>query len=65
MKKCNCSDRPLRILKSTNVMEDGVPYQELLFGCSNKNCSKYNVPVVKQKINLLDRETTIEEEIQG
>jgi len=63
MKKCNCSDRPLRILDSRYVTENGVMYQELKFGCSNKGCEKYNVPVVRQRISLEDRTTTIEEEI--
>ena len=64
MKKCNCSERPLMILSSQTVVIDDVPYTELKFGCSNKNCSKYKKPVVRQLINLLDRKTTIEENIE-
>ena len=63
MKKCSCSARPLQILDSRTVVKDGVPYEELTFGCSNKNCSLYHVPVVRQYINLVDRKTTTEEEI--
>ena len=37
---------------------------ELKFACSNKNCSQYKKPVVRQLINLLDRKTTIEEDIE-
>lgn len=63
MKTCNCSDRPLIIMTSKTVMRDGVPYEKLEFACSNKGCRQYHKPVVAQYINLLDRKTTIEEEI--
>ena len=63
MKKCKCSDRPLSIISSKTVMVENVPYEELKFACSNKNCAEYHKPVVKQLINLLDRKTTIEEDI--
>ena len=42
---------------------DNVPYEELQFACSNKNCEHYKKPVARQLINLLDKKTTIEEEI--
>lgn len=63
MKKCKCSERPLAIISSETVMVDNVPYEKLEFACSNKNCAEYHKPVVCQLINLLDRKTTIEEDI--
>ena len=63
MKKCKCSERPLTIISSKTVMVGNVPYEELKFACSNKNCTEYHKPVAKQLINLLDRKTTIEEDI--
>ena len=63
MKTCTCSDRPLTIISSKTVMMDNVPYEELQFACSNKNCDYYKKPVVRQLINLLDKKTTIEETI--
>lgn len=63
MKTCVCSERPLAIISSKTVMRDGIPYEKLEFACSNKNCSQYHKPVVAQYINLLDRKTTIEEDI--
>lgn len=64
MKKCTCSERPLMIVSAETVVRNGVPFEELKFACSNKNCSQYKKPVVRQLINLLDRKTTIEEDIE-
>ena len=64
MKKCICSERPLMVVASRTVVREGIPYEELQFACSNKNCAKYKKPVVRQLINLLDRKTTIEEDIE-
>lgn len=64
MKKCKCSERPLQIISTATVMLEGVPYQEMKFACSNKHCENYHKPVVRQLINMLDRKTTIEEDIE-
>lgn len=52
--KCRCSERPLSIIDSKVIMEDGKPYQVLVFGCTNKNCSEYKKAVYEKHINLLD-----------
>lgn len=54
MRKCSCSDRPLGILSSRVEMSEGKPWQILVFGCTNKQCSEYMKPVFEKWINLLD-----------
>lgn len=61
--KCNCSERPMGIISAKVVMEENVPYQQLEFACTNKNCALYQKPIYRQKINLLDNITTVEEKI--
>jgi len=63
MKKCSCSERPLGILDSKVIVEDGVPYQVLYFGCTNKQCSSYKKVVVEKHINLFDNSITKEIEL--
>lgn len=58
MYKCKCSERPLGIIKSEVQTEEGIPYQVLVFACTNKKCSEYKKPVYKQKINLFDTSKT-------
>ncbi len=61
MNKCKCSERPLAVISTDVVMEENVPYQVLLYACTNKKCSEYKKPKYRQKINLLDTsKTTIE-----
>ena len=63
MYKCECSERPMRIVESKTVMADGVPYRELTYACTNKNCSRYMAPAYRERINLLDRMTTTSEKL--
>lgn len=63
MKKCSCSERPLGILDSKVIVENGVPYQVLSFGCTNKKCSLYKKAVVEKHINLFDNKETKEIEL--
>ena len=63
MKSCNCSERPLGILNSAVVMEDGKPYQVLSFGCTNKNCAEYKKVKWQKMINLLDNSDVKEKEV--
>ena len=58
--KCKCSERPLTILDSKVEMIEDKPYQVLLFGCSNKNCTEYKKAVMRKEINLLDNSDTRE-----
>ena len=51
--KCSCSERPLGIIEAKVVMENGTPYQQLEFACTNKACKQYQRPVFRQRINLL------------
>lgn len=51
---CNCSDRPLGIIDSRVVLENGKAYQVLSFGCTNKKCTKYKIKVFEKFINLTD-----------
>ena len=60
MKSCGCSERPLGILTSRVVMVENIPYQVLVFGCTNKACSEYKKPVVEKYINLLNNTETFE-----
>ena len=62
MKLCNCSQRPLVILESKVVMEDGKPYQVLAFGCTNKHCGEYKKIKWYKYINLLDNSDVQEKE---
>lgn len=61
--KCKCSERPLGIIDSRAEIIDGVPYQVLLFGCTNKKCSEYKKAVLRKEINLLDNSDTKEIEL--
>ena len=63
MKLCNCSHRPLGILESRVVMEDGVPYQVLGFGCTNKHCVEYKKVKWHRYINLLDNSRVFDKEV--
>lgn len=61
MKKCSCSERPLGIIDSKVIVtEDKIPYQILMFGCTNKRCSEYKKIVVEKHINLFDNSETKE-----
>lgn len=63
MKLCSCSTRPMGILESKVVMENGKPYQVLGFGCTNKKCEEYKKIKWQKYINLLDNSEVIEKEI--
>ncbi|MBQ7816216.1 MAG: hypothetical protein IJ339_02510 [Oscillospiraceae bacterium] len=58
MKICKCSERPLGILDSKVVMAEDKPWQVLMFGCTNKQCSEYKKVVFEKHINLLDNTET-------
>ncbi|MBQ9845801.1 MAG: hypothetical protein IJO54_06940 [Oscillospiraceae bacterium] len=60
MDKCKCSERPLGILHSKVIVEEGIPYQVLIFGCTNKRCSEYKKGAVEKRINLFDNSKTEE-----
>lgn len=60
MQKCKCSERPLGILDSKVIVENATPYQVLIFGCTNKQCSEYKKTVVEKRINLFDNSDTKE-----
>lgn len=63
MKLCSCSARPLGILESHVIMEEGKPYQVLAFGCTNKHCSEYKKIKWLKYINLLDNTDVREKEV--
>ena len=63
MKKCKCSERPLGILDSKVIVENDIPYQVLMFGCTNKQCSEYKKIVVEKHINLFNNSDTKEFEL--
>lgn len=60
MYRCRCSERPLSIIDSRVVVEDSIPYQVLVFACSNNGCSEYKKPVYEKYINLFDNSKTKE-----
>lgn len=56
--KCKCSERPLAIIESKVEIQENIPYQILIFACTNKQCSEYKKPVYKQFINLMNTAET-------
>ena len=58
MTNCICSERPLGILSSRYDAADNTPVQILKLGCTNKKCSKFNIPVIETSINLIDNSET-------
>lgn len=65
MYRCRCSERPLNIIDSRVVVEDNIPYQVLVFACSNKDCSEYKKPVCEKYINLFDNSKTKEIDLRA